>query len=209
MEPGRSHIPLPLSAPARAPSAEPRCGPQGPERSQARPGESRRPGVRPHPAATLATDCSLLAAAQLLGEAGQPWPRPPRQPLPFLPCSSLSSCQNICVLLGSVAPALACPKEDLSPEARAFGCWSSLSGVGPQGHLSSEFTLALGLLPEPLPLPQKPLPAPSSLQMSSGPVHRATQMELLSRPAPGPQRSGPAAVTSIRPALRAQPGRVQ
>lgn len=135
--------PVPFVCARPAPSLEPRCSlprPRG-ERGRA-PRRDGRPGVWPHPAAALATGCSLLAGPQLLGDAGQPWPPRSRQlhPFPsspasvpprggFLPRGAGSSSLSSELTPGSRAPERPLPRA--APPPRPSCCpswWLLLSG---------------------------------------------------------------------------------
>lgn len=155
----RNHTQFLLSLPAQVPSSEPRCGPPGPEWSQAWPGWGGRPGVRPHSAAALVTGCWPPGCAPA-----------PRGGWPALASPSAASSSPSCTT--PPRPEHLCahgdhgsgpsPPQDAAPLAPTLS-----SGAGPQGHLGSEFTPGSGAPPSVLSSsPRPPHPLPSSLQLS-------------------------------------------
>lgn len=177
LEPDRDHIQFPLSVLVRAPSLEPRCGPYsaGPEQSQAWSGGAGGQGSGPVPPPPWRQAAGLLAAPQLLREAGQPWPLPRRQPpcspAPPPPTSARTS------VLGNMAPSP--PQKGCLP-----GCLLLWERVLKGAELQVPTGLR-GLSPRAYPLPSS-LP-PFTLTSEPGPLGKSGPDLWCSRPAAAPQ----------------------
>lgn len=159
--------------------------------SGARPGlGGGRPGVRPCPAAGLATGCRHpgCAPAPLGGRS-----------LPILPISApappfSTSSARTSVCSGNVAPSL--PQRGFFPWCWLL-CphphpWSSLWGVGLQGLLSSvpAWLWGLALVPRPGPCLPPRAPAPCHLPSSCSQFMAATQPEPLGHSGLGSSSAG-------------------